>query len=443
VLANCWKYRVDGEVGRFEFSTHRVLQQGEMIYNTAQEVFPALTGKEWYKTSGFKELALVYGTTEQSYRKTSRHLNRIRYQLNGGTPSRTVCEQTEAEGTKLMQAIERKACQILQAHEFSEDGLFEGSPERSPGQHPAPMPEDRVAEAIAVCQERIKVVCNLSENPVSYEVPEDTVNISIDDVGVKRQKAQREIREDREPESTSESTSESMSESELMSESKPKKRKYVHNTVIHIEKDARSYIVNGHGIKHVLSLLIAFLVNSDLLQYRLQFFTDGYTILHDAILRCFSWYQNLAIILDWYHLEEKCKIQLSLAMKGRRIRNEVLSHLLPLLWYGLVDHAINYLETLENSLLKNPDAIKRLIGYFERNRPYIPCYAVRKELGLRNSSNIGEKMNDLVVSDRQKHNGMSWSVLGSVALASLTALVRNNEYALWFEEGDIEFKLAA
>jgi len=54
-----------------------------------------------------------------------------------------------------------------------------------------------------------------------------------------------------------------------------------------------------------------------------------------------------------------------------------------------------------------------------------------------------QKMNDLVVSDRQKHNGMSWSVSGSVALASLTALARNNEYALWFEEGNVEFKLAA
>jgi len=47
-------------------------------------------------------------------------------------------------------------------------------------------------------------------------------------------------------------------------------------------------------------------------------------------------------------------------------------------------------------------------SYLKRNTPYIPCYAIRKELGLRNSSNIGEKMNGLVVSNRQKHNGMSW-----------------------------------
>ena len=114
-----------------------------------------------------------------------------------------------------------------------------------------------------------------------------------------------------------------------------------------------------------------------------------------------------------------------------------------LLWYGLVDYAIGYVKALPRSQIKDPEALTTLIGYFERNRAHIPCYAVRKELGLRNSSQIGERMNGLVVSERQKHNGMSWSVSGSIALASLTALTRNHEYAMWFEEGNIEFKLAA
>ncbi|MEA3385289.1 MAG: hypothetical protein U9Q89_02385 [Thermodesulfobacteriota bacterium] len=49
----------------------------------------------------------------------------------------------------------------------------------------------------------------------------------------------------------------------------------------------------------------------------------------------------------------------------------------------------------------------------------------------------------IVVSNRQKHNGTSWSKPGSVALASVTALKRNQEYKRWFENGDLEFKLAA
>ena len=83
------------------------------------------------------------------------------------------------------------------------------------------------------------------------------------------------------------------------------------------------------------------------------------------------------------------------------------------------------------------------MGYFERHEEYIPCYAVRKELGLRNSSNKGEKMNDILVSVRQKNNSMSWSNNGSVGLATLTGLKKNREYKKWFKEGELEFKLAA
>ena len=52
-------------------------------------------------------------------------------------------------------------------------------------------------------------------------------------------------------------------------------------------------------------------------------------------------------------------------------------------------------------------------------------------------------MNDLVVAERQKHNGMSWSKEGSVALASITALKRNNESRKWFEEKELDFRLVA
>ena len=101
------------------------------------------------------------------------------------------------------------------------------------------------------------------------------------------------------------------------------------------------------------------------------------------------------------------------------------------------------LQNVPKKHLKNPDEMQRLIGYVERNRPYLPCYEIRKRLGLRNSSNIGEKMNDLLVSDRQKHNGMSWSVDGSSALAALEALKRNDAYHHWFTYHEIELKQAA
>ncbi len=63
-----------------------------------------------------------------------------------------------------------------------------------------------------------------------------------------------------------------------------------------------------------------------------------------------------------------------------------------------------------------------LIESIERHRPYLPCYEVRKRLRLRNSSQLLEKMNDLLVSGWQKYHGMSWSPGGSSALAALEAI---------------------
>src|SRR6266849_4825328 len=143
------------------------------------------------------------------------------------------------------------------------------------------------------------------------------------------------------------------------------------------------------------------------------------------------------------HLRRKCRELLSMALKGSKIRNAVLGKLMPLLWYGLVDQAIDYLSNIPEDQIKNPDEVIHLMTYLGKNRPMIPVYAVRRELGLRNSSNRGEKANDLLVAARQKHNGMSWSKSGSVALASVTALKKHKTYKTWFQERKLEFKLVS
>ena len=283
------------------------------------------------------------------------------------------------------------------------------------------------AEAI----QQARAACGLSRqeqqavesNPVEYEEPAHTVNISIDDVGVKKQKEERGAGSQNGPQAG--------------------KRQYAPHTIAHIQAQEKSYTINGGSVASTLRLVIGFLLPNALLRYRLQFFVDGQKTLYAAIVKTFSWVSNLGIILDWYHLEEKCKIQLSLALKGRHLRNATLEELMPLLWYGMVDQALHYLSALKSEVIKNRAAVEVLIKYLERNRPYLPCYGVRKQLGLRNSSNIGEKMNDLIVSERQKHNGMSWSKGGAVALASVTALKRNQESHHWFEDRDVEFKFVA
>jgi hypothetical protein len=71
-----------------------------------------------------------------------------------------------------------------------------------------------------------------------------------------------------------------------------------------------------------------------------------------------------------------------------------------------VDGAIKLMASADPEKIKQKDHLKNLTDYLNRVRECIPCHALRKELGLRNSSNKGEKSNDLVVASRQKHNGM-------------------------------------
>lgn len=363
---------------------------------------------------------MIYGGTEQSYQKTANLINRVRYQETEGTPHRTLRENTEKEGAQLIGYLEKKTKRILLQNGFTEEGVCRSPQPAYADSKIATLPKELVTQAA----DKIKDDFNTNDilnNPVPYEDSGKSVNIAIDDVNVKKQKETREKGKSAEEH----------------------KRKYVHNTVVQVEKEKQSYTLNGYGMKTVLRFMLAFIFNNDLVGNRFQFFTDGHKILNDTIIKCFSWRRNMGIILDWYHLEKKCKEQLSLGMKGRDFRNQVLEKLKPLLWHGLTDKAIALIAETDSNWIKNTAAMDKLKEYLNRNKPYIPCYAIRKELGLCNSSSIGEKMNDLVVAERQKHNGMSWSNPGSVALASITSLKRNNECRKWFEERELDFKLAA
>ena len=91
-----------------------------------------LQGEEKYRTEGFKEIALIYGTAEESFRKTAALVNHIRHQEEGGTPFRTMRETTEREGMLLQEHLEEKVSSILifPFHEFSQD-LCGFAPRRS------------------------------------------------------------------------------------------------------------------------------------------------------------------------------------------------------------------------------------------------------------------------------------------------------------------------
>lgn len=399
------------------FETHRVEPADGEVVDT-RELFPRLTGQEWYRTVGFKELGLVHGTLEGSYRKSAAWLNRIRHQPQG-TPSRTLSHNSEQEGTCLLAHLEKKTVKILTAHEFIDTQPPTAQQAQYQQQTWVTHTAEQVHAAVLSCAPDESYITDMESNPIPYEIAAQSVHISIDPVGVKHQKATH----DNVP--------------------KAQPRDMVYQTVAHLQHVERAYLFNGREIATVLRFILAFLLHNDLLKYNLIFFVDGQRSLSKTILAMFAWFTPLQLILDWPHLQDKCRSLLSMALKGRESRNQVLKQLFPLLWLGCIDRAIQLLRDLEPATIKDSKCLEQLIGYFQRQQPFIPCYAVRKELGLRNSSNRGEKANDLLVSNRQKHKGMSWSASGSVALAALVALVRNDEHALWFRSRSIRFAFAS
>lgn len=378
--------------------------------------------KEWYRTEGFNEIALGF-VTDLSYRKSTSKLNRIRWQINDGTPTRTMADITEVEGTKAYNNIKDLATHILEDNSFTSEGKPSNITILRPAKEAFSLHFETVEAALTDYNkdknEPLTIDASMAHG--FYENPDTSVNISIDDVGVKSQKETG-----RNP-----------------AKIKKDGKEYVYNTVAHIESGGKRYIMNAINTLALIPLLIAFLLHNQLLQRPITFFVDGATDLQNAIINGFSWLKSYSIVLDWYHLNKKCQYELSLVLKGSKYRNSVLTELLPVLWLGKIDKAISILRALDPEIIKPGKNTDRLIGYFERNRKLIPCYALRKRLGLRISSNKGEKANDLVVSDRQKHNGMSWSKNGSVALATVKALHLNGEQNSWFTNGEVNLKFAS
>lgn len=393
--------------------------------NTAKDVFRTLYSKEWYRTVGFNELALDFAS-HMSYRQSTQKLNRVRNEKHG-TPVRTLSNIVEMEGEKIQKEITKMAKDILYDNDFSEEGNPNNeakakvyTPDKRKIRINHKTVESKIKEYNKDKSDDLKIPINEVEN--FYENLDNTINISIDDVSVKKQKEKRP---------------------QDIEKSQDTKTHYVRNTIVHIEKQQERYCLNAQSTVEILPRIIAFLLFNNNLKNYLLFFVDGEKSLHNAIVNTFSWCKSYGILLDWYHLNEKCKMELSLALKKREFRNAILEKIANQLWIGKIDEAIQILNSIDKDNIKSPSNIERLIGYFERNRDYIPCYAMRKSLGLRNSSNKAEKANDLLVASRQKHNGMSWSKKGSVALATISTLYKNNEQKNWHEKTKIEFKFAS
>ena len=395
-------------MGDIETASHTIIYQGRSVYNSASEFFEKTASKERFKSNNFMELALDYAT-DSSNRIAARRLNRIRHEVDGIRPT-TYRNIVESEGTEMHEQIEQICDKSL-----TDDGfVWNGESYESDTFVP-----DAPRHIMQAEIENAAIELNIENyEATDYELANDAVSVSIDEVGVKRQTEMRPKEEE------------------------VQQAKRVENTVLHIQHKNKSYILNATSLMSGVKLLIGFLLFNGLMKKQIVIFTDGARTIHTTVLKMLH-FANIKIILDWYHLHKKCKENLSMALKGSKIRNEFLDVLMPCLWYGNVERAIRLLEDIDPKKVKNQDYIRILNEYFQRVREYIPCYALRKNLGLRNSSNLGEKSNDIIVSNRQKHNGMSWSNKGSASFASVSSSSHNSETLNWVHDRKIRFELCA
>src|SRR5258708_39804752 len=129
-------------------------------------------------------------------------------------------------------------------------------------------------------------------NEMFEDPSEMKANISIDDVCCKKQKA----------------------EGRKKGSPAKEKREMVNNTVAHIQnKESKTYTLNTATVSQMMTIVLAFLLSNGMLckPGSLVFFTDGARDLRKALQDMFS-FLPFKIILDWYHLEKKCKDLLSM-----------------------------------------------------------------------------------------------------------------------------------
>ena len=350
-----------------------------------------------------------------SYRKGLELLNRLlRRNAENEVKVRTYLDFCQRVGKEAEESAAREAQKRLGEHGFDFESGKPYCEEELPPDLRKGAEEKEDVEAVAKAIETFNAHRQsederIKEWQTEKEEADKTVYISIDDVGVKHQKEHRTA-------------------------DNQKKGAFVWNTNAVVQSEREEKVFTCVGMKKTFLFVLGYLLNQGLLENRsLVFFIDGASNLLANIAEMFA-FHPYRVILDWYHLKKRCQEYLSMSFKRKEEKNQVLQKLLRILWAGNVSEAIDYLRNLDQNLLRVKNRISDLTGYLDKHRKHIPCYALRAELGLKNSSNRVEKENDLLVAKRQKHNGMSWSTVGSGALAQIAALSINGELHDWLRD---------
>ena len=217
----------------------------------------------------------------------------------------------------------------------------------------------------------------------------------------------------------------------------------VNTANMHLEVNGKVLAFCARTMKLAFILLLAILLHNNLLAtYQIIVFSDGGRDIKkwaEAILG----FAKPVIVIDWFHLKKKSNEYFSMALKGgpryKEARGKIKREFFARLWVGNIDGAIDYLDTIDETMVKNHRRLYEMQEYLKRKRYGITCYALRRHFKLRMSSNKVEKLNDINTSARQKHKGKAWSHDGSYLLTLLSTIFFNNDENAWYKDGFLGF----
>jgi hypothetical protein len=190
--------------------------------------------------------------------------------------------------------------------------------------------------------------------------------------------------------------------------------------------------VGATFLQHLLVLVMlalgtrcSLLLIADGARWIRAFFTDTLAHIPDKTM-----------ILDWYHLQQKCMDLCSRIGRGKVAKAQLLLRLYRRLWRGDVAAAIALLEA-ERPQARNVEVLETLIAYLQARQQWIPNYRQRRIDQQYIGSGHVEKANDLIVARRQKGRGMQWSLDTSTALAALRTLMLNDGWERYWQQRQV------
>ena len=267
-------------------------------------------------------------------------------------------------------------------------------------------------QEIQKLSEEVKSEISIEPTVDIYDADSEEILLFDDGIGVKKQKANRDKKQE-------------IIKRELEKWEKEQKRKRVTTDVVLLQTPQGNFESLTCPIDSQGQPLITL---EDIIKCKLKYYyknygkslpivaiTDGASNIRKRIRILNE--QGITLILDWYHLCKKMREFLSMITRNKSEKTEHSKFLFFNLWRGNTSDVLTYIKTKIKA--RNQQRLDELITYITKHESEIINYEFRRQVGKTIGSGRMEKRVDLVIGNRQKHKGMSWSELGSRALAIL------------------------